>query len=107
MHWFSGGVAVIENATLCTISGIVSIAALVSLLFWLQRIASDVNGTLPKNERVEWSFGEMVPPFKIHGIWNKHVRLYPESLKRIYAAVSLLLMFLAPIAALLSSIVRG
>jgi hypothetical protein len=86
------------------ILGVVCIGALASLLFWLGRIGSDVNQTLPQSERVEWKFGQIVPPIKIHHLWSEHVRLFPGSRKRIYVAISLSLIFLAPIAALLVDI---
>ncbi len=74
------------------------IFSLFSLLFWLREIGSEVNKTLPEDQRVEWNLTERVP-IRIHWLWNEHVRLFPQSRKRKYAALSLVLLFLIPIVA--------
>ena len=69
-------------------------------IYWLRRIYFEVNGTLPKNQRLEeWNSGESIPR-QIYRAWDEHVRLFPESRKRTYAALFILLAFLVPIAAL-------
>ena len=64
-----------------------------SWLFWLRKIASDVNPTLLESERSAWSFWGAVP-WRIHEFWDKHARLFPHSRARTYAAVSIISFFL-------------
>jgi hypothetical protein len=77
------------------------IVCLVSLLYWLREIGMDVSNTLPEDQRIaRWGLFDRVPK-RIHGLWDEHVKLFPDSRKRLYAALSMLLMFLIPITALI------
>lgn len=87
-----------------TFAGISCVCFLLSLLYWLHEIGADVNSSLPESQRIKWKLLQMVPPFRIHWIWKEHVRLFPKSRKRIYVALSLLLLFLVPIVALTSNL---
>jgi hypothetical protein len=70
-------------------------------LYWLREIGEDVIQTLPEGERVRWRLSGIVPS-KMHSIWRNHAALFPKSRKRMWAAVSLLLLFLIPIIAFLT-----
>jgi len=71
-----------------------------SWIYWLRRIYFEVDGTLPENQRLEeWKSWEGIPR-QMHRAWDEHERLFPESRKRKYAALSILLAVLVPIAAL-------
>jgi hypothetical protein len=69
-----------------------------SWLYWLREIARDVNKTLPEGLRVEWRLTGTVPT-RMHWLWSEHVKLFPQSPKRIYAGLSLVLALLVGIAA--------
>lgn len=84
--------------------GVSCIVFLLALLYWLHEIGTEVNNALPDWQRVEWNLLQMVPPFKIHWIWREHARLYPKSRKRVYVVLSLFLLFIVPIAAVLSGL---
>jgi hypothetical protein len=71
-----------------------------SWIYWLRRIYFEVDGTVLENQRSGWMRSVSVPP-EIHRVWDEHVRLFPESRNRSYAALSFLLFFLVPIAALI------
>jgi hypothetical protein len=83
-----------------TLAGLSCIVFLLSLLYWLRQMAMEVNSGLPSSKRIEWGLLQMVPPLKIHWIWQEHLRLFPKSHKRTYVALSLLLLFLIPIVTL-------
>jgi len=74
-----------------------------SWLYWLREIARDVNNNLPEEQPVEWASTKRVP-LQMHWLWNEHSKLFPQSPKRTYAAVSFLLLFFIPIAAEVISI---
>jgi hypothetical protein len=86
---------------------IIAIAALIvcglSWLYYLWEIGLEVNNTLREDQRVRWSLTEKVPTV-MHWLWSEHAKLFPESPKRTFAALSILLFFLIPIAALLACI---
>jgi hypothetical protein len=88
------------DSLISTFAGLSCIAFLLSSLYWLHEIGTDVNSNLPESQRIERKLLQMVPPFKIHWIWKEHVRFFPRSRKRIYVALSLLLLFLVPIVSL-------
>jgi hypothetical protein len=94
------------DSLISTFAGVASIVFLVSLLYWLHEIGADVNSGLPESQRINWKFLQMVPPFKIHWIWKEHMRLFPSSRKRLYVALSLLLLFLIPIGVLTMNLLR-
>ena len=101
--------------TLCrepigVLTGLLMLCCGASWLYWLKEIVEEVNSTLSKEQRLEWRsviFGTLPTwsdlkrqwqlDWKIHSFWNDHVRLYPKSRARLYAAVSFLLFFLIPI----------
>jgi hypothetical protein len=71
-----------------------------SWIYWLQRLYFEVNRTLPEKQQLkEWKRWENIPR-EIYRVWDEHVKLFPESRNRSYAALSLLLAFLVPIATL-------
>jgi hypothetical protein len=70
-----------------------------SWLYWLREIGEEVNNTLPTAQRASWGLLDAIPS-GMHWLWNEHGKLFPKSRKRMYAAVSILLGFLIPIAAL-------
>jgi hypothetical protein len=78
-----------------------------SWLYWLREIGRDVNKTLPIDQRMEWGITERLPFGRMHWFWSEHNKLFPESRKRAYAAISFLASFLIPIAALLACILIG
>jgi hypothetical protein len=78
-----------------------------SWLYWLREIGLDVNKTLPQDQRVRWSLTEKVPAGRMHWRWREHAKLFPESRKRIFAGLSILLCFLIPIAALIICLLNG
>jgi hypothetical protein len=75
----------------------------VSWLYWLREIGSAVNNTLPEDQRVRWSLMGKVP-VRMHWLWREHGKLFPQSRKRTYAALSILFVFLIPITALVTCI---
>jgi Ca2+/Na+ antiporter len=84
-------------------AGIAIILCGVSYLYWLREIGREVNETLPKEERRSWSLTEPIPP-RMHSLWSRHEQVFPKSRKRVYAAVSLILMFLTGIISLTASL---
>jgi hypothetical protein len=88
------------------IAGPSCIAFLLSTLYWLREIGKDVNSTLPESQRIEWKLFETIPPFKMHWMWQEHVRLFPNSRKRICVAFSFLLFFLVPTVTLTVGLLR-
>jgi hypothetical protein len=90
--------------------GYFAVAALIlcglSWLYWLRKIGVEVNNTLPEDQRVRWSLLEKVPA-RMHWLWNEHRKLFPASHKRTYAVLSILFLFLIPIAALIACILIG
>jgi hypothetical protein len=72
----------------------------------LQSIVKDVNERLPENQKVEWVWSRMTNPSSMHWIWQEHVRLYPESQKRNWFAVFLVLMFASVFAKPISMLLR-
>jgi hypothetical protein len=75
-----------------------------SWLYWGREIRRDVNNTLPENQRVDWGLMEKGPGLLMHRIWSDHTRLFPASRKRTYAAISIVLFFLVPIATIITCI---
>jgi hypothetical protein len=78
-------------------ASIASLCLAFSWIYWLRKIYFEVKGITPENERLEWMRSVSVPP-EIHRVWGEHVKLFPKSRKRSYAALSFLLFFLVPIA---------
>jgi hypothetical protein len=74
-----------------------------SWLYWLREIGSEVNKTLPEDQRVHWGLTEKVPA-RMHQLWMEHEKQFPNSRKRMYAALSFLLVFLIPITAMIACI---
>jgi hypothetical protein len=72
----------------------------ISWTYWLYEIHAEANETLPESQRIEWKEPSKIPP-GMHRLWDEHAKTFPESWKRIYAAVSILLFFLIPIASVL------
>jgi hypothetical protein len=88
------------NGAAETFTGIAAVFFGFSWLSWLRGICDETNKTLPENKRVELgSWGQNIPR-QAHWLWNEHVRLFPKSRKRMYAALSLILFLLIPIVAL-------
>jgi hypothetical protein len=85
---------------------IVAIAGLIlcgmSWLYWLRQIGLEFSKALPADQRLEWGLAESVPPNKMHLLWREHEKQFPNSRKRVYAALSFLLFFLIPITALVT-----
>jgi len=77
-----------------------------SWLYLLREIGVEVNHTLPKEQRMQWGLTEAVP-LRMHWLWREHEKLFPASRKRMYAALSVLLLFLIPIAALITCVLIG
>jgi hypothetical protein len=100
--------------TLCrepvgVLAGVLILCCGASWLYWLNAILVEVNPTLPKEQRLEllglnsgtfWSDlkRRWRADWKMHWFWDEHVRLFPKSRKRFYAAISIILFFLTPIA---------
>jgi hypothetical protein len=84
--------------------GVVAVAGLflggISWLFWLREVGSEASKTLPDNLRAEWGLTERIPAKTMHLLWREHEKQFPNSPKRMYAAISFLFFFLIPIAAL-------
>jgi hypothetical protein len=87
---------------------IVAVAALilcgVSWLYWLRQIGLEASKVLPEDQRVQWGLTERLPAKRMHLLWREHEKQFPKSRKRIYAALSILLLFLIPITALVTCI---
>lgn len=64
-----------------------------SWLYWLRKIADDVNSTMPEDQRVTWEITEAIPNRAMDRFWRQHEQLFPSSKKRIYAAASVVLGF--------------
>lgn len=94
-HGFFGAIAAV---------GIISCG--LSWLYWLREIGEEVNNTLPSDQRARWRLLDGVPT-RMHWLWSEHGKLYPKSRKRMYAAVSILLAFLIPIATLTICMLAG
>jgi hypothetical protein len=77
----------------------------VSWLYWLREIGSEVNKTLPEDQRVHWGLMEKVPAKRMHLLWTQHERQFPNSRKRMYAILSILLCFSIPITAMVACII--
>jgi hypothetical protein len=75
-----------------------------SWVHWLREIAREANQSLPENQRVDLSRLNKAPASRMHRLWDEHRKLFPASRKRKYAAISLLLCALIPIAALIACI---
>ncbi len=73
-----------------------------SWLYWVRQIGFEVNATLPEDQRVQWGLTEKVPAKRMHLLWREHEKRFPNSRKRMYAALSILLFFLIPITALVA-----
>lgn len=76
----------------------------VSWLYWLRQIGLEASKALPDDQRVEWGLTERVPAKRTHLLWREHEKQFPNSRKRMYAALSILFFFLIPIAALVACI---
>lgn len=69
-----------------------------SWLYWLRKIADDVNSTMPRDQQVTWGITENPPTAAMHRFWDQHGQLFPSSKKRMYAAASIVLGFVIGIA---------
>jgi hypothetical protein len=87
---------------------IVAVAALilcgVSWLYWLRQIGQEASKALPEDQLVQWGLTERLPAKRMQLLWREHEKQFPKSRKRMYAALSILLFFLIPIAALVTCI---
>lgn len=87
---------------------IVAVAGLIpcgiSWLYWLRQISLEASKAFPDRQRMQWGLTEMVPAKRMHLLWREHEKQFPNSRKRMYAALSLLLFFLIPLAALIGCI---
>lgn len=76
----------------------------ISWLYWLRQIGLEASKPLPADQQVQWGLTERVPAKRMHLLWREHEKQFPNSRKRMYAALSFLLFFLIPIAALVTCI---
>lgn len=88
--------------------GLVAVSGLIlcgiSWLYWLRQIGLEARKGLPNDERVQWGLTEGVPAKGMHLLWREHEKQFPNSRKRMYAALSIIFFFLIPIAALVACI---
>lgn len=68
-------------------------------MYWLRAIVADVNQTLPQDQQIRWKSYSKVEgsQWRVHRAWEDHIRLFPKSRKRLYAAISLVSVFVFPI----------
>jgi hypothetical protein len=68
-------------------------------MYWLRAIVADVNKTLPEDQQIKWKSYSQVEgsQWRVHRAWEDHIRLFPDSRKRFYAAISLVSFFFFPI----------
>jgi hypothetical protein len=73
-------------------------------VYWLREVAREANQSLPENQRVDLIRLKKAPTSRMRRLWDEHRKQFPASRKRKYAAISLLLCALIPIAAMITCI---
>lgn len=92
--------------TVCDVAKIVGGALFLAFgaawIYGLRSIVPDVNQTRPERQQIRWKSYSQVEgsQWRVHRAWEDHIRLFPNSRKRLYAGISLISAFAFFIAAI-------